>query len=230
MRIAVCDDEPLICKEVIRQIRMLSSDDEVFMYHNGQELLDSGISFDLVFLDIDMPELGGMETAAVLCKCQRDTLIIFLTASRDHIHDAFKVRAFRYICKPINPADFHEAFLSAKQELCERVRITVRQDHITCSILLNDVICFEAYGDGTYIYTTETVYTSSRPLKSWLAQIGTYCFYQVHRSYAVSLRHIQSINTNTIIMRGMQQEIPISRRSRSGVKEAFLAYIKENAR
>ncbi len=230
MRIAVCDDEPLICKEVTRRIQDLSSEDEIFTYHNGQALLDSGKVFDLIFLDVDMPELGGMETAAVLCKKQRDTLIIFLTASREHIHDAFKVRAFRYICKPVKQEDFEEAFLSAKDEMSERIKISVRQDHITCSILLNNVICFEAYGDGTYVYTTEGVYTSARPLRSWLSEIGTYCFYQVHRSYAVSLRHIQSINTNAIIMRGMQQEIPISRRSRSGVKEAFLLYMRENAR
>lgn len=230
MRIAVCDDEPLICKEVIRRIRTLSPDEEIYSYQNGQELLDSGISFDLVFLDIDMPALGGMETAAVLCKRRRDTLIIFLTASREHIQDAFKVRAFRYICKPVEPADFQEAFLSAKQELRERVMISVRQDHITCSILLDDVICFEAYGDGTYIYTAETVYTSARPLKSWLEEVGTYCFYQVHRAYAVSLRHIQTIEANEVTMRGMHHAVPISRRSRTGLKDAFLAYMKENAR
>ena len=209
MKIAVCDDEPLICKEVIRRLRLISPAEDVFEYHNGKELLESGLSFDLVFLDIDMPELNGMETASVLCRRRRDTLIIFLTAS---------------------PEEFHEAFISAKNELCERVMISVRHDHMTCTILLDDVICFEAYGDGTYIYTGETVYTSARALKSWMEQVGEHCFYQVHRSYAVSLRHIQSINANAIIMRGLNMEIPISRRSRSGLKEAFLAYMKEHAR
>lgn len=230
MKIAVCDDEPLICKEVIRRLRLISPAEDVFEYHNGKELLESELSFDLVFLDIDMPELNGMETASVLCRRRRDTLIIFLTASPDYIRDAFKVRAFRYICKPVNPEEFHEAFISAKNELCERVMISVRHDHMTCTILLDDVICFEAYGDGTYIYTGETVYTSARALKSWMEQVGEHCFYQVHRSYAVSLRHIQSINANAIIMRGLNMEIPISRRSRSGLKEAFLAYMKEHAR
>lgn len=230
MRIAVCDDEPLICKEVTKRIQSLSPDEEIFVYHNGQELLDSGISFDLVFLDIDMPELGGMETAAVLCKRRRDTFIIFLTASREHIQDAFKVRAFRYICKPVDAEDFQEAFLSVRQELRERVMISVRQDHTTSSVLLDDVICFEAYGDGTYIYTADIVYTSARPLKSWLEEIGTYGFYQVHRSYAVSLRHIQTIGASEVVMRGMHQAVPISRRSRTGLKDAFLAYMKENAR
>ena len=230
MKIAVCDDEPLICKEIIRRIRQLSPAEDVFEYHNGKELLDSGLSFELVFLDIDMPEMDGMETAAVLSRRRRDTLIIFLTASSEHIRDAFKVRAFRYICKPVQPEEFHEAFFSAKNELCERVMISVRHDHMTCTILLDDVICFEAYGDGTYIYTEETVYTSALSLKSWLEQIGDHCIHQVHRAYAVSLRYILSIDTNGIVMRGLNMEIPISRRSRTGLKEAFLAYMKENAR
>ena len=230
MKIAVCDDEPLLCKEIIRRIQRLSPGEDIFEFHNGKELLNSGESFDLVFLDIDMPEMGGMETASLLCRRRRDTLIIFLTGSREHILEAFKVRAFRYICKPVNPEEFHEAFFSAKQELCERVMISVRHDHVTCTILLDDVICFEAYGDGTYIYTDEEVYTSARSLKSWLDEVGDHCFFQVHRSYAISLRYIQSIETDTITMRGQNLVVPVSRRSRTALKEAFLAYMKENAR
>lgn len=230
MKIAVCDDEPLICKEVIRRIRMLSPTEDVLEFHNGKELLDSGFTFDLVFLDIDMPEMGGMETAGVLSRRRRDTLIIFLTGSREHMPDAFKVRAFRYICKPVTPEEFHEAFISAKQEFAERVMISVRHDHMTCTILLDDVICFEAYGDGTYIYTADAVYTSARSLRSWLDEVGEHYFYQVHRSYVISLRHIQSIELNTITMRGQNLEVPVSRRSRTALKEAFQAYMKENAR
>lgn len=230
MKIAVCDDEPLICREVIRRIRVLSPGEDVLEFHNGKELLDSGCSFDLVFLDIDMPELDGMKTAAALSRRRRDTLIIFLTASREHMPDAFKVRAFRYICKPVNPEEFHEAFIAAKQEFSERVMISVRHDHVTCTILLDDVICFEAYGDGTYIYTADGVYTSARSLRSWLEEVSEHCFYQVHRSYVISLRHIQSIELNSIKMRGQNLEVPVSRRSRTALKEAFLAYMKENAR
>lgn len=230
MKIAVCDDEPLICREVIRRISRLSPGEDIFEYHNGKELVNSGCTFDLVFLDIDMPELSGMEAASILSHRRRDTLIIFLTGSREYMPDAFKVRAFRYICKPVDPEEFHEAFFAAKQELCERVMISVRHDHMTCTILLDDVICFEAYGDGTYIYTADEVYTSARSLKSWMEEVGDHCFFQVHRSYAISLRHIQSIETDTITMRGQNLEVPVSRRSRTALKEAFLAYMKENAR
>ena len=230
MKIAVCDDEPLICREVIRRIRVLSPGEDVLEFHSGQDLLDSGFSFDLVFLDIDMPGISGMETAAVLNRRRRDTLIIFLTASRDYMVDAFKVRAFRYICKPVSPDEFHEAFIAAKREFSDRVVISVRHDHMTCTVLLDDVICFEAYGDGTYIYTSDAVYTSARSLKSWLEEVSSHCFYQVHRSYVISLRYIQSIEVDTITLRGQNLEVPISRRSRTKLKEAFLSYLKENAR
>ena len=101
---------------------------------------------------------------------------------------------------------------------------------MTCTVLLDDVICFEAYGDGTYIYTSDAVYTSARSLKSWLEEVSSHCFYQVHRSYVISLRYIQSIEVDTITLRGQNLEVPISRRSRTKLKEAFLSYLKENAR
>ena len=108
--------------------------------------------------------------------------------------------------------------------------ISVRQDHVTYTIPLDDVICFEAYGDGTYVYTEDCIYNSALPLKKWYLQVQAHSFYQVHRTYVISLRYIQNIGTNEITLRGMKMPVPVSRRCRTGLKDAFLLYMQEYAR
>lgn len=230
MRIAVCDDELYVREEVCRQIRSLMSDCEISSFDNGTDLLRDGISYDLYFLDVDMPGISGMDIAQKIFAEQKDSLIVFLTGHTEYMPDAFKVRAFRFLCKPINPQRFAEALYSAQKEIADRIMITVSDKQGCVNIRLLDLICLEAYGDGVYLYTADAVYDSKEPLKIWMDKLASHGFYRIHRAYAVSLRHILSIEPDDrVVLKDVNLNITVSRRNKSGLKSAFMAYIINHA-
>lgn len=230
MKIAVCDDERIIRDVVYSQIMELIPDCEVDTYENGSVLLESGLCYDLYFLDVDMPGINGMDIAERIFAQQSDSLIVFLTGHTEYMPEAFKVRAFRFLCKPLDPNRFAEALYSARKEITEKLTITIHGEHGVVNLPLQDLICLEAYGDGVYLYTKDTVYTSAQTLREWMERLRAYGFYQVHRSYVVSLRHIFRIQPdNHIIMNHCNLDISVSRRNKKGLKAAFMAYVIEHA-
>lgn len=66
MQIAVCDDEDIICQEIKKKLLNIRQEYEITTYNSGYELIDSKKDFDLIFLDIKMPEIDGMKTAEIL--------------------------------------------------------------------------------------------------------------------------------------------------------------------
>lgn len=230
MKIAVCDDEPIMRRDVCQRIRTLLPECIVDSYEDARSLLRSKQHYDLYFLDVDMPLLNGMEAAEKIYAAQKNSLIIFLTAHAEYMPDAFKVRAFRFLCKPLEQERFAEALFSAKKEITRQITITIQGEHGVVSIPLQDLVCLEAYGDGVYLYTADAVYNSTQTLRAWMEKLESCGFYRVHRSYAVSLRHVLSIRSDDhVVLRGVDLDITVSRRNKKGLKEAFMAYVIEQA-
>ena len=103
-QIAVCDDEPEICEMVCNGIREWSQDIRISCFDSGEMLLTAYDSFDVIFLDIDMKGMDGIETGRQIRERDHETKIVYLTAYRDYVAGAFEVHAFQYLLKPISPA------------------------------------------------------------------------------------------------------------------------------
>lgn len=231
LNVAICDDEPIICKEIKRLLLKFKPDCTVDIFLSGLELLSGKKAYDLIFLDIEMPGIDGMKTAETLRNNQRKEYIIFLTSHAECMPDAFKVRAFRFLNKPIEEHAFKEAVLTVAEDLLNNAKLPVTILGTTTFLNREDIICFEAFGDGTYIYITSgEVLETNKPLRYWISEVGPEHFYQTHKSYLVSLRHVKTIESKYVLMNSLTQPIPISRRQHTDFKEAFFTYIKNNAR
>lgn len=177
-----------------------------------------------------MPGLDGIKTADLLRKQPNPAFIIFLTSHTEYMPEAFKVRAFRYLTKPLDRLKLKEAMKTAEEEILSNKKIAITTHGITTLINLADIICFEAYGDGTYIHTImQGPIDSTKTLKYWIQTMDTRHFFQTHRSYLVSLRHIKSIDNYKLYMNHMKQPISISRKKLPEFKNRLNTYIKENA-
>lgn len=100
MKIAICDDEQVMMEHICELVKQYRPDYMVELYGCGEALLEDAQLYDLIFLDIEMPSINGMEVAENLRKMQYSGEIIFLTGYMEYIQEAFKVRAFRYLQKP----------------------------------------------------------------------------------------------------------------------------------
>ncbi len=116
-KIAVCDDEQIFIDDVVAKLKEQSEQCEILEYTSGEELLDSPLDFNIIFLDIEMAGINGINTAFLLRERKYDGMIIFLTSHTEFMPDAFKVKAFRFLDKPLDNEKFNEAFSEAKKEI-----------------------------------------------------------------------------------------------------------------
>ena len=120
MKIAVCDDSKEICMKITELIRERDRRLEISVFSCGEALLNSDEYFDIILLDIEMKKLSGIDTAKKLRGLEenggRKAIVIFITAFREYMEQAFDVSAFNYITKPIYEERFFRIFDAAVKE------------------------------------------------------------------------------------------------------------------
>ena len=103
--IAVCDDEVMECSRIAGKIKEILGEMKapctIQQFYSGRELLQSSENFDMIFPDFFMGGLDGMRTAQMVREKAYDKLLVFISASRDYVFDAYDVEAFQYLLKPI---------------------------------------------------------------------------------------------------------------------------------
>lgn len=139
MHIAVCDDESYFRKILIKDLNTYAAEYGleliIYEYRDGNDLLTSNISFDVIFMDYRMEERNGLDTVSVLRKRNIDTKVIFISSYKEVVFDSMKVNTFRFLVKPYNKEDLYEALNSviAIQEANSYIVLkdTVNQKNIT---------------------------------------------------------------------------------------------------
>lgn len=179
---------------------------------------------DLIFLDIEMPEISGLALAKTLNK---RTSIVFTTAFRDYAVEGFDLRAVDYLLKPIRPERFKEAIEkyeyinsknytgSSKPEKAQH--LFVRSDRKMVRVLLNDIQYIESFSDYLKIHTVQGLIITRETLSKIEEDLATDQFLRIHRSYIINTLHISAFTKETVNLG--QQELPISRSYRSTIHE-----------
>ena len=120
VEIAICDDEEIIIERLTDLIKKQNTDCHIESFQAENELLAAKRRFDLIFLDIQMDGINGIETAKAVREHDRKAVIIFVTAIKEYVFEAFDVGAFHYLLKPIAERKFTEVFENAVREISER--------------------------------------------------------------------------------------------------------------
>ncbi len=231
MRIAICDDEEIIL-EIIKEkcIAILNDNNceyDIALFNNGKKLLQELKNPDIIFLDINMPDIDGFSVAELLRKEGYNKYIIFLTSKIEYMQRAFKVKAFRYLLKPIDDAQLKEALKEVIKELPSKTKIILEHKNGQAIVDIKDFIYIESLGDNTAIHMANEYYISNKPLKYWANQFKN-LFYQTHKSYLVNLSHVKKIEDNFAFLKN-NIKIPISYRKSTNFKVAVKDYIIKKA-
>jgi two-component system LytT family response regulator len=248
IRALVVDDEPL-ARELIRE--MLATDSEVEVVGecaNGREAIEAikASSPDLVFLDIQMPELGGFELLESLDP-NTTPYVIFVTAYDQYAVRAFEVHALDYLLKPFDRERFEVAWQRAKAQL--KLDRTSRRDQDIIALLeelkagprylerlviknggrvfflhVQDVYCIEAEGNYVRVYDNQKGYLLRETISSLEEQLDPKQFLRIHRSAIVKIDRIKEMQPwfhgeYRIIMENGKQ-LALSRNYRANLQEA----------
>ena len=230
MQIAICDDESFFRKELhsllveYKSNRRLNLD--IFEFSSGEDLLKTDLIFDIIFLDYQMSGLNGMEVARSFRQRNYLCSIVFVTNYPDFVFDSFEVNPYRFFRKPISTYQIEELLKSYITQQKTLSPIIINDYYGQYTIKARDIIYLE--GDGKYclIRTKTEVFHSSKTLSGVLNLLPKYCFYRVHKSYAVNLYCIQKVINNEIILVN-GEKVLISRNNLADFKIIYKNFIKD---
>lgn len=227
----IVDDEP-IARDILKQYIM--RDDRLMLeasYSNAADALRemNVIKPVLMFLDIKMPKISGFE---LIRSMPQHPYVIFTTAYREFALDGFDLNAVDYLLKPFSFERFlqavNKAYTLIVAEKGERLLpsttedekdMFVKADGKLVRVRLQDILYIEALKEYVRIYTTEGNWVIYQTMQNLEDNLPNELFFRIHRSYIVALRHIKSIEGNTVLVN--KATLPVSRYT----KEAFMEKI-----
>jgi two-component system response regulator LytT len=193
--------------------------------------LIKAIPYDVIFLDIQMPGLSGVQLAEALAAHPRPPAIIFVTAHSEHAVKAFEVKAADYLVKPVEIERLKQAVERlapvAEQAPARIERIPVEKAGKKLLISVEDILYIMAKDDYSYLHTAADRYLSTMSLASLEAKLEPTGFFRIHRRYLVNLSCVKEVAPmygGTLLLtltdeRGTQ--IPVSRRRVPALKKAL---------
>lgn len=212
LRIAICDDDPSQLQKSERLLKDYMDDralaGRLFLFESGMALLNGAEEyngFDLILLDILMPELDGIQTALSLRKLDHESEIIYLTSSNDYAADSYNARAFFYLLKPVDREKLFSVLDAAMAKLRRRqTESIVVSTHEGSRRILLDEIMFAERLDRRVCYhcIKENVVTQTlrNPFRDAVAELlNDPRFYLCGVSYVLNLQHIIEITGQTVL-------------------------------
>lgn len=233
MKFAICDDEPVMVREI--RERLLGYMEEqhitsfcVSSFSGGRSLLESDCDFDLIFLDIQMEQPDGMETARMLRGRGNRSLLVFVTVLKELVFDAFAVEAYDYLVKPLEDIRFRRTMDRAVRALLQQTQksVIVRKG-TSCEVIpLAQIVYCEVQGRKIYIHQSDGKLTGYYEKMDAFAGRVDGRFFRCHRSYLVNLAYVRGSNAGQVIL-SQGDRIPVSRLREQALLQALLRYMKE---
>ncbi len=225
--IALCDDEQYVHERVDKMVKEYFAEKDcdygIVHFFSAKELLESKEKFNVLMLDIDMPDMDGIEAAQRLAEQDRQYRIIMLTGKPERFKEAFKIGAYRFVTKPVDKDEFNEALEDVARLLMGCCKIQVRFQNKLCQFFQYNIDYIEACGDYVKIYIDNKIFESDRTLKSWKNELDDRLFAYCHKSYIVNLEKVKQICKNKLVLKN-GKEISVSRRRYGEVMQKFMEY------
>ncbi|NBJ93552.1 LytR/AlgR family response regulator transcription factor [Parablautia muri] len=232
IRIAICDDEKHMCDHIRAMasdfFRKKNRDIQLRTFLSGEELLNYGGQIDILFLDIQMKGMDGLETARKLRADRFRGCLIFITVLKEMVFQSFEVQAYDYLVKPVDEKQFEktmERCFDSMQNAGEdsllvqkgyEGRIIPKDEIVFCEVIDRKIYLNLASGEVVDYY--ERIETLEVKLDSH--------FFRCHRSYLINLKHLKGYKNGTACMDN-GKEVPVSRLRSREFSGIVLQYMKD---
>jgi len=226
LEIAVVDDEKAIREHICALIEEQKPGSHIEAYATGGELLASGKRFDIVFLDIQMDGMNGIEAARKLRERQEDTVLIFITGIKEYVFDAFDVGAFHYLLKPIEEKKFTEVLENAVKEAEKKNQqelFVIKTRNRNIAVRKNQILFVESRMRKAKIHTIKEDYEIYGTMNDLEKQLGKN-FYRCHRGYLVNLAHVSEYTSDSIRLTD-STVIYLSREKHNEFVKTYMMYL-----
>lgn len=234
LKVLIVDDEVIIAQELKSLLENVQSNWLITMCHNGIEALAivEKYNIDIVFLDIHMPGINGLQVAKVLAEKAQPPLVVFVTAYSEHALSAFGVNAIDYILKPFDEQDIERVShkimrlslnsgvppVEAAMNRAYSRRFSLEGPDEFYVVAAENILYIQAKDRLVYVRTLDdNIYTGRFSLNEFEQRLDNAIFFRCHRNYIVNVERIQKVVTwfnrgyLLVLNNDKKTEIPVSR-------------------
>jgi DNA-binding LytR/AlgR family response regulator len=230
VQIAICDDSAEDIRTLAEALYAYDDSFQISDYKDGESLLEDCLNheilFDIIFLDIYMPGLNGIETAGKIRNIMKEVKIIFISSSNEHYPEAYDVFAFNYIIKPLNSEKLNrildQALMTITKERRRQIQFSYKATNYR--ILCRDILYIESRDKIIFFYITgRTTLQCYAKLDEILKQLPEESFIRCHQSFVVNILHVTEMAENHF--RIGSSVINISKKYQKVSKDKYFEYL-----
>jgi len=236
----IVDDNPILISYLNSYIEQINFLNLLGTFQNATESLEiiEEKDVDLIFLDVNMPELSGIDFARqlVVNKAAEAPRVIFITGYEKFALESYQVNALDYLLKPVSYEAFFRSIYKAKEYFDNINRpakgnfstylpndfVFLRVEHELIRVYMKDILVVESFKDYIKVYTTTQVFKALSTMKSAEEKLPSHSFMRIHRSFMISLDKIESVQNNTVRIGKMS--IPVTENYRAQFKNFLQHY------
>ena len=231
MNIAIIEDTGQELSLLERCLQSYLSSRQVYRvidtYTSGEAFLENwpSKSYDLVFLDILMEGISGIEVARKIRETDSECLLIFISSSKEYALHGFEVRAFDYLLKPLSEERFQKTMDLCQNELAKHIRyIEVKESRTLVKIPLNEIIYTDYYNHYIQIHTAARLIRSYQQFDVFSPLLLCYPqFLCCYRNCIVNMDHVDSVDKHDFVMENGER-VPITRGNRNSIYQQYADY------
>lgn len=184
---------------------------KIFEFSSGEDLIRNyPNNLDILFLDIIMENISGMDTSKKIRTFDENVEILFVTSSIEYIQEGYEVRAYRYLIKPLNYEVIEKHLSTCIEQIMKKSDyIVINTKNKMVKINVNSILYIETYKRDIIIHEGTNSHRFKISMKSMEDMLKGKNFFRCHTSYIINLQKIESLNKNVIYIK--DKEIPVSK-------------------
>lgn len=217
MNIGICDDEEEILVFLSRTIteimRDCKQDIQIYLYHSGEKLLQENVVLDILFLDIEMPGMDGIETGRRFREQHSECRIIMATSKIERFKEAFKINAFRFITKPFQKDEIREALNDVTEAMLGFKKLEVYKKRVKYAVLQKNISYIISVDSYVELHVKEEIFRSELSLNRLEKELEPKLFCRVNRQCIVNLEWIESYKKGEVHIGGNRIKVSLRRKT-----------------
>ena len=235
--VAVCDDEDYYIADIKKYVVAFESESEtklnIYEYNSGLELLqdmqNSGVKFHIVFLDVDMPEYSGIDTAIELRKTDKNVVICFETSYEQYAYEAYQVEALGYIVKPVKYVELKKLLERAiiniryciDEKQADEKYLEVKTNKDSKLVEIKDIIYIEKRKNQCIFHLMDGELVCYETLGNIYGKLDVQQFYYSHQGYIVNFSKIKEVKKGCVCF-SESVEAPVSRKYYTSLRKMHM--------
>ena len=230
MKIEVCEDENVFSEQLVEYINEWAKSKsvfvEIFTYISAEKFLyewEDSEDYDIVFLDIKLGKMSGMDLAKIIRKTNNDLPIVFATNMKEYVIKGYSVSAMQYLLKPVKKDDCFNCLNRILQSNKTKKYYLLNDLEKTVKIPTSDIIYIRMFSHTATMVTSAKEYEFRKTISQLLADLDDKLFVKCHKSYIINIRHVESVSKNYAVMSN-GEEIPLSKDSAIEINDMFIKY------